>query len=271
MPKVMTNPVLDAFELVAHSEQLQARLEAAVAEVARRSGLAEEKKWLALARQRVTASREGIGDLTIRVLRLPELESVRGDYARVLQGAVVDAFEKLHGGITLAGGGRSPLIEALYAKLKLDKMRRASKDDFDAQCTDFETRLQSSYARRMLADETYAVVAPALDQLRKAIATWRGIFLEEAPPAAEAEALRSELLAAAQRLELPCRQGRLLAQAALVPLKEVLDSTGLAQKPKKRGPRDPHEDTHPLLEEDPKDPSAPTPEELAELRALEER
>lgn len=267
----MTISVVDAFELVAHSEQLQARLEAAVAEVAKRPGLAEEKKWLATARQRVTASREGLGDLTIRALRLPELEPMRGEYARVLQGAAVEALEKLHGGIALAGGARSPLIEALYAKLKLDKMRRASREDFDAQCTDFEKRLESSYARRMLADPDYAVIAPALDAVKKAIATWRQTFLEDAPPEAEAEALRKALLAAGQRLDVPCRQGRLLAQAALAALRDVLDATGLAQKPKKKGTRGADEDTHPLLEEDPKDPAEPTEEELAELRAIEER
>jgi hypothetical protein len=148
-------------------------------------------------------------------------------------------------------------------------MHRATREDFSAQCIDFEYRLKSSYARRMLADPSYTVVLPAVELVRKAIATWRRVFIEDALPAEEAEAIRAALLAAAQRLEIPCRQGRLLAQAALVPLKEVLDSSGLAQKPKKRRSGDPDEDTHPILERSPKDPSEPTHEELEELHALE--
>lgn len=265
----MTSSLLDAFELVGHSEQLQLRLEAACTELGKRHGLADEKAWLALARDRVTKAREGIGDLLIRCLRLSEIEPLRGDYARLLQGAAVDAIDRLHAGITFAGGNRAPLLEALYYKLKLPAVRKCDRADFEKFCTDFETRLESTYARRILGDPDYAVVAPALQGLHRAFATWRSVFTAEPLTDAEAEPLRAELEAVAHRLELPCRQGRLLAQAALIPLKELHDSSGLTQKPKRRGPRDADEDTHPVLEQDPPDPALPTAEELAELAELD--
>ncbi|MFZ5441538.1 MAG: hypothetical protein ACOZQL_16140 [Myxococcota bacterium] len=267
---MITSP-LDAFDLVAHSEQLLLRLEAACAELSKKQGLKEEKAWLETARQRVATAREGVGDLLTRVLRLPELEGIKEDQARILQGAAVDAVERVHAGIAFAGGARAPLLEALYGKLKVPVLRRCDREDFEKFCTDFEKRLNTGYAKRMFADPSYAVVLPALDQLRQAFATWRGVFTTDPLGEAEAQALRDELDAAARRLELPCRQSRLLAQAALVPLKELLEESGIATKPKRRGPRvsitESDDDDHPLLEEDPADPSAPSPAELAELTA----
>jgi hypothetical protein len=55
-----------------------------------------------------------------------------------------------------------------------------------------------------------------------------------------------------QGLEVPLRRARLLAQAALAPLKE-LKAALLLQKSKKRSSRAEEEDTHPLLEKDPPD------------------
>ncbi len=265
----MMTSLLDAFDLVAHSEHLLLRLEAASAELSKKQGLNEEKAWLELARQRVAAARDGVGDLLVRVLRLPELEPVKEDQARILQGAAVDAVERLYSGISFAGGSRAPLLEAIYGKLKIPVLRRCDREDFDKFCSDFEKRLNTSYARRMFADPSYELVGPALQQLLGAFATWRGVFTSAPLNDGEAQALRDELDAVGRRLELPCRQARLLAQAALVPLKELLENSGIALKPKKRGPRvsvtEFDEDEHPLLEEDPVDPSEPSAEERAEF------
>jgi hypothetical protein len=267
----MTTPLLDAFELVATSEQLPPRLDAAAAELAKRPGLAEEKAWVEAARRRVAPAREGTGDLLVRVLRLPELEPVRADRTRLLQGAAVDALEHVHAAITFAGGPRTPLLEALYFKLKIPQLRRCDRDDFERFWGDFDKRLGSTYARRMLADETYAPVAPALERLRAAFATWQGVFDTTPLEASEAEALREELRLAARALDVPQRQARLLAQAALAPLKEIelAEAAALLQKSKRRGARDADEDTHALLEQDPPDPAEPTPEERAELAAAQ--
>ena len=266
----MSTPLLEAYDLVAHAEQLELRLSAAADELQKRPGLTHEKAWLELAKARVATAREGIGDLPIRALRVPELESMKGDYAKVLQGAVVDALEKVHGAITVAGGARAPLLEALYYKLKIPALRKCDRDDFEKFCVDFDKRLKSSFAKRILADADYAGVAPSLQGLHDSIATWRGIFLT--PPLSEEEAqpLREELAALAKRLDIPCRQARLLAQAALVPLR-LLDDHGVSQRPKRRGPKvagELDEDTHPVLEQDPPDPKAPTSEEREELEEL---
>lgn len=269
----MTSPLHDAFDLVALSEQLLPRLDAAVAELAKYSDLSEEKAWLATARQRLAAARgDGTGDLLTRMLRVPELDSMKGEYARVLQGAVVDALEHLHAGIVFAGGQRAPLIEALYYKLKIPVLRRCDREEFERFCADFEKRLTSSYARRMLADETYAPVAPALQGLKKIIAVWRSVFIDAPLAEPEAEKLRVELTTVARRLEVPCRQARLLAQAALAPVKDSEAAT-LLHKTKRRGrtaAQEAEDDTHPVLENEPPDPKAPTEEELAELAAAQE-
>ena len=266
----MTTTLLDAFELVSHAEQLLPRLDAAAAEFAKRDGLVEEKAWLATARQRMEVAREGTGDLLTRALRIPELEPVKGDHARILQGAVVDALEHLHAGITFAGGARAPLLEALYYKLKIPVLRKCDRDGFEKFCSDFDKRLSSTYARRMLADANYAPVAPALEKLRRSFTTWRDIFIAGPLPDDQVQALRDELDTAARRLELPCRQARLLAQAALVALKDVLEPPALViARPKRRAGKslaaELEDDSHPLLEQDPPDVAEPTPEELAEI------
>lgn len=263
----MTTPLLEAFELVAQAELLPPRLDAAAAELAKRPGLVEEKAWLEAARRRVAPAREGTGDLLVRVLRLPELEPVRPERVRALQGAAVDALEHLHAAITFAGGPRTPLLEALYFKLKIPVLRKCDREEFEAFIGDFEKRLGSTYVRRMLADETYAPVAPALAGLRAAYATWRSVIVAEPLGETEAHALREELLAASRTLEVPYRQARLLGQAALAALADLPEAVALAPKTKKRGGRaaEAEEDTHPILEQDPPDPSEPTPEERAEL------
>jgi len=269
----MISSLLDAFDLVSHSEQLLARLDAASAELSRKQGLKEEKAWLELARQRLMTAREGIGDLQIRVLRLPDLEPVKEDQARILQGAAVDAVERLHAGISFAAGSRAPLLEALYGRLKIPVLRRCDREDFEKFCLDFEKRLNTGYAKRMFADPSFEVVLPALQQLAQAFNTWRGVFASTPLTEQELQALRDELDAVGRRLELPCRQSRLLAQAALVPLKELFENSGITSKPRKRGPRvsvtEADEDEHPLLEEDPVDPAEPSADELAELSSAE--
>lgn len=261
----MGTPLLEAFELIAHSKKLARRLDAAAAELAKRPGLAEEKAWLETARLRLARAREGIGDLPIRVLQLDELESMRGDRARELQGEAVDALERLHAGIGFAASPRSPLIEALYANAKLPVLRRVEREEFERFCGDFEKRLGSSYAKRMFADETYAVVLPTVRLVLDAFRAWRAAF--DYPPIddASARALSEELVIVAHRLDLPSRQARLLAQAALLSTKELLEEYDLTPKPRRRGAPDP--DTHAVLEQDPPDPDAPTAEELAELEA----
>jgi hypothetical protein len=234
----MTTPsLLDAYDTVAHSEVLLLRLTTAFAELSRKQGLKDEKDWLELAINRVNAAREGLGDLLSRVMRLPEMEPAREEHARALQAAAVDAVERLQAGITFHAGARAPLLEALYGRLKLPVLRRADREDFEKFCTDFDKRLNSGYAKRMFAEPTLAVLADALVQTRSSFTAWRASFTGEPLAESEARALRDELDACARRLELPMRQARLLAEAALCPLKDYFESTNIAQRPRKRSVR----------------------------------
>jgi hypothetical protein len=267
----MAPELLDAFDTVAHSEKLLERLEAAAAELSKKQGLKEEKAWLEVAITRVRTAKAEVGEqLLTRVLRLPELEPMREDHARTLQNAVVDEVEKLHAGITFAAGSRAPLLEALYGRLKIPVLRRCDREDFERFCVDFDKRLNTGYARRMFADPAYALVLPTLERFHRAVATWRGVFEATTVEVSEAQALRDELDAAARRLELPCRQARALAEAALAPLRDLLEQAALAQKPKKRVQR--HvvlDDDASLLDEAPLDPALPSVEERAEFDAVE--
>jgi len=265
----MTAAPLEALELLVNVERLAPRLDAAAAALAQLPGLADEKTWLDAARQRLAgARRDDDGALILRALRLPELEPARRERARHLQGAIVDALERLQAGIAYAGGSGAPLLDLLYGAVKLPPLRRCAREALERFCVDFEKRMSSTYAKRMFATDTYEVVAPAVNELRAAIATWRSVFIAAPPDETEAMALRRELDVAARRLELPFRQARLLAQAALLPTAELLDETGLTPEAKRRG-KDP--DTHALLENDPPDPHLPTDEERAEFGALMER
>lgn len=259
--------LLDAFEAVSQSKTLLFRLEAAMAELSKKQGFREEKAWMEAAVARVAAARDGIGDLQTRCLRLPELEPARLDYARGLQNAAIDAVEKLQAGIAFAAGVRAPLIEALFGKLKLAALRRCEREDFEKFCIDFEKRLNTGYARRMFADPTFGLVTPVLTELQQSFQTWRGVFSSEVPPEKEAQALRDELDAVAHRLESPCRQARLLAEAALVPLKDILEESELSQRGRRS--RKPHigeiDEPVPLLDENPPNPMLPHAHELHEL------
>ncbi len=228
---------LDAFDTVAWSETFAERLDAAALELGKKQGFKDEKDWLTQAQRKVAEAREGLGPLGSTLLRLPELEPVREEHARTLQGEAVDAVERLQAGITFHAGSRAPLLEALYGKLKLPLLRRCDAEDFERFCADFEKKLGSSYAKRMLSDPGFAFAQPVIEQAHKSFAAWRGAFSSEPLPEGDAQALREELLARARKLEQPLKQARLLAEAALCPLKDAFENSGLGQRPKRRSPK----------------------------------
>jgi hypothetical protein len=233
----MTTSLGETFDFIAHTEVLEQRLAAASVELSTRPGLTDEKSWLEAARQTVARARNDIGDLLTRVLRLPELESMRGEHVRGLQGAAVDATEQLQAAIVAAGGERSPLIETLFRNTKTVLMRKCSREEFEKFYAELEKRIASSYAKRILADPSYEVLATDIERMRHAFSEWRNMFTSLSSADTEAQALRSELESVARRLELPCRQARLLAEAALLPAMEIYESSGILEKPKRRAAR----------------------------------
>jgi len=180
------------------------------------------------------SARARVGSLGDRVMRLPELEALRGDHQERLQQLAVDAVEKLQAGITFHGGPRHPLLEAVFGKLKLPLARRAAQAEFQRFAADLEKKLDSAYARRMLAEAALAAVQPAVEEVRAGFGAWRGALSSEPLPEAEARALRDELEALARDLELPCRQARLLAEAALSPVKGLYEASGLGARTRRR-------------------------------------
>ncbi len=224
----------DAYDLVAWSDVLHARLNAAFKDIARKQGLKDEKEWLGAAIELLESAREGAAEVLARATALPELEATREDRGRALQQAGVDAVERLQAGITFHGGARSPLLEAVFAKLKVPAARKAVKKDFEKFCADFEKRLATGYVKRMFADAAYEPVRPAAAQVRAAFEAWRAAFSPKPLSDADAKGLRQELSATAHRLEVPMRQARLLAEAALAPVKGAFEASGLGQRPKRR-------------------------------------
>lgn len=230
----MTLSLLDAYDTLTVTQAIAERLAAATARLGKTKGHADEKAWLAIAEAKLSALRGVHAPLLRRAASLPELEVVRGDFADSLQSQAVDAVEKLFAGITFHAGSRSPVLEVLAAKLKLPQLRRADTEDFAKFCTDFEKRLNGSYLKRQLAADEFAFARPVVEQVRTAFAEWRQAFTPEPLPETEQAEIAKALRTAAKEVELPLKQARLLAEAALAPLDGAYEEAGLNVKPKKR-------------------------------------
>lgn len=229
--------VYDAFDLLTHAAPFDERLRAAKTELAKIPGREEEGRWLDVALAHVRRAALGAETLVVRAVRLPELASLRAEYGKGLQAAAVAAFSDLQAAIAKTAGERSPLIEALYRNLRAPAGRRVTREEFAAFLEEFEKRLESRYAKRMLDDPDYGATAPAVRAVRSAFAEWRAMFDGPELSADEADALRREVKNAARTLDLPWQQARLLAEAALLPEGEILEKTGLLEKPKRRAGR----------------------------------
>jgi hypothetical protein len=111
-------------------------------------------------------------------------------------------------------------------------------------------------------------VVPVVEQVRQSIAAWRVGFTPEPLSPHEEQLLREEIVGHARRLELPMRQARLLAEAALAPIRNAFEDSGIGQKPRRRKTAEPIElEPEFTAESTPPqpDPEAPTAAELAEL------
>lgn len=232
----MGSSVFESYDEILHAGVIVERLGIAIARLADRTDRPEERAWLEIGRRRIATALADMGDLMQRVLMLPELRSLRGDVTRERQGEAVDAVDGLLAAVT-ALNARSPLIEVLFRNLKQSiAARRARDDDFEAYCVEMEKRLASSYAQRMLADEGYRPIAPAVAKLEAAFAAWRE-SLRPSPLDPELErALRTELADAA-RITFHVRQALLLAEAALLAEPAVREEAALFEKPRRRATR----------------------------------
>lgn len=248
--------LIEAFDTLVHAEATLGRLREAQKRIARKQ-LEEEKQWLQTAVDRLTAALTPLEGLAMKSAQLPELEAVRGDLAKSLQNAAIDAVERLQAGITFHGGPRAPVLEELFAPYKLAPLRRAAKDEFEKFTGSFGKRLRTQYVKRILSGDDYAPVQPAVAAVTGAFDAWRAAFAPEPLPEAEADKLRAQLTVAADTLAQPLHQARLLAEAALVSVDGAFAELGLAAKPKKRAAAKAAAATEPT-------PVEVTPEELPE-------
>jgi hypothetical protein len=233
----MPHTPLEATDLLRFADLFSERLAAASIELDRKRGLQREKGWLAAAAELVDAARAPAKGLLDRARMLPELAELREELAGSVQSAWVDALEKLLAGITFHVSSRSPIIEALFPHQKLVPLRRAPFEVAAKFQADFEKRARTGYVHRMITTDDFAFATPVLEQLRAAFADYQACFSDASMPEEDAAPIRQALVTAAENLETPLRQARLLAEAALLPVEGAFEQAGLGAKPRKRNPR----------------------------------
>ncbi|RYZ35322.1 MAG: hypothetical protein EOO71_35870 [Myxococcaceae bacterium] len=228
---------LESYELIRFAEAFEARLATAEEMVVGRPGLEAEKQWLASALERLREAREPAGGLLEQVKDLPELDEAREEFSFDQQGRWVDALEKLHAGITFTASSRAPVIEALFPHLKFVQLRRAPIELVNEYASSYERRFKSSYVTRIFSRDDFAMVRPVVELVASTFAAWNASLSPTPLPPDEEAALRESLVSLGRRLDVALRQGRLLAEAALVPVPGVFEAAGLTLKPRKRAGR----------------------------------
>ncbi|RKH37197.1 hypothetical protein [Corallococcus sicarius] len=228
---------LESYELIRFAEAFEARLATAEEMVVGRPGLEAEKQWLASALERLREAREPAAGLLEQVKDLPELDEAREEFSFDQQGRWVDALEKLHAGITFTASSRAPVIEALFPHLKFPQLRRAPAELVNEYASSYERRFKSAYVTRIFSRDDFAMVRPVVDLVASTFAAWNASLSPTPLPPDEEAALREALVALGRRLDVALRQGRLLAEAALVPVPGVFEAAGLTLKPRKRAGR----------------------------------
>lgn len=230
----MSFSCLEAYDLIRFAEIFETRLAGAEEQLSGKRGLAREKEWMSAALELVRLERIPAPGMLERVRDLPELDEVREEFGAELLNVWVDALEKLHAGITFSAGSRSPVIDALFPHLKFPQLRRASREAVTEYAALYERRLKSSYVTRLLAQDELALVRPVLDQVASAYVQWLACYNPAPLPEDEAAPLREGLITLGRRLDIAVRQARLLAEAALTPVRDAFDASGLGIKPKRR-------------------------------------
>lgn len=262
---------LEAYETLRLAELLHERLNAATAAVANKRVISQEKQWLQTARDLLAAGRTEAASTIERARMLPELLEVRAELASTVQQHWVDALEKLLAGITFQAGSRAPLIETMFPHQKFPALRKAAREAVAAYQADFERRLKLSYVQRMLQDESYAFMGPCVEAVAQRYGEWNASFSSDSMDDALAEPIRKELIALGEQQELLCRQAKLLAEAALLPIEGAFEEHGLSAKARKRqkpkkvdaAPSAPEPEPEPVVEAKEEAPAPEAPPEAA--------
>lgn len=225
---------LEAYDLLRHCATLSERIARAEVDQLSRAGLEDEKVWLHQALERVEPLLPVIEEMLRRCRELPELAPAREDHAQVVQGAWVDALERLVGALTHHAGSRAPILETLFPHLKLPPLRRASPEVVRAYAADLERRSRLGYVKRIFAGPDFAFVEPLVLAVFERIAEWEACFEPGSLTEEEAAPLRDELAALTATVERQMRQARLLAEASLCPVEGAFEASGIGGRPRRR-------------------------------------
>lgn len=197
----------------------------------------EARQWLATAADRI---RVGVAEVRARLdqgLALPELKALRLEHQRAREQAWVAAVRRLHDGLRREVGTGSPLFEALFAQVRLEKLERGGAA-LRTPRAELEGRRGSAYVRRLSQDPAYPFLPGLLVDLDGA-AQALDAFEASANGLDESalEGLRAEIAQAGTGLARALRQARALTEAAFVDEPERAAELVFEPRARKRGAR----------------------------------
>jgi hypothetical protein len=195
---------------------------------------AEERRWLAVAAQRLAASVAVLRSRVEESLALPELRPLRVQREQRLEQEWVSGVRHLFEALVREVGQTSPLVESLFPHQRFEKLDRggAALRAFRAE---YETRRASSYVRRLEADPEHPRLAGLLEGVDRASAAL--LALTSAGDDGVNDALRANIVDAGQVLARALQQARALCEAALIEYPERLLELGFNERAKKRSAR----------------------------------
>jgi len=196
----------------------------------------EERGWLEVASRRVNAGLEQVQAALLEAAPLPEFANARKVKSETLANAWADAIEGLFDAIVANVSANGPLIEALFPHQRFASLRRPGSAAHNFWL-EFERRAESSYVRRLCGDPEYQFLAPLLEAAKASERAVREAASPRPLPEAQGEALRAQVSAAAEALELALRQARSLTEAAFAAAPSAVTELGLDAKPKRRAAR----------------------------------
>jgi hypothetical protein len=141
-----------------------------------------------------------------------------------LLAAWVDAAEALRAAVHLHETERGPLVESLFPEWRGSSLRRHADQALAAEA-ELQRRLATSYVVRRLGERaTETALRPALEALRGAAEAW-GAERDRPPLAgAEAEKVRTRLLALAEATTHTLDRVRSVVRAALAARPDLLEA-----------------------------------------------
>lgn len=167
--------------------------------------------------------------------------------------AWVDAAESLRTAIHVLESERGPLVESLFPEWRGPSLRRHA-DQARAAETELQRRLASGYVVRRLAElTTHAALGAALEGLAAAGTAWAAHRDRPSLEGAEADVVRTRLLALAGRTAHLLERVRWVVRAALA------DRPGLSDAvfPRRTRPASTREGSAPAIETEAGAPDAP--------------